>query len=109
MLYPSPQDETLSGNIMCGITAGVVSSIIANPTDVLKVRLQSGREELKNTTLFNAFMRIYQQEGLTGLWRGVGPTAQRAGLIVGVELPIYDACKKYFIKHQMFGDSTLNH
>ena len=30
-------DETLAGNVCCGIVAGVVSSAIANPTDVLKV------------------------------------------------------------------------
>lgn len=29
--------ETLFTNVLCGITAGVVSSSLANPTDVLKV------------------------------------------------------------------------
>ncbi|XP_070173453.1 kidney mitochondrial carrier protein 1-like [Littorina saxatilis] len=33
----NPEDETLAVNVICGITAGVVSSSIANPTDVLKV------------------------------------------------------------------------
>lgn len=31
-------DESLAINVLCGVTAGVVSSTIANPTDVLKVR-----------------------------------------------------------------------
>lgn len=30
-------DETLLINVVCGILSGVVSSTIANPTDVLKV------------------------------------------------------------------------
>ena len=30
-------DETLLINVVCGILSGVISSTIANPTDVLKV------------------------------------------------------------------------
>lgn len=30
-------DETLLINVVCGILSGVISSAIANPTDVLKV------------------------------------------------------------------------
>ena len=37
-LFFSPfADETLGMNVACGITAGIVSSAFANPTDVLKV------------------------------------------------------------------------
>lgn len=32
-------DETLLTNVMCGILSGVISSSIANPTDVLKVAI----------------------------------------------------------------------
>ena len=34
----SPADETLLTNVACGVVSGVISSSIANPTDVLKVR-----------------------------------------------------------------------
>ena len=33
----------------------------------------------------------------TLILQGVGQTAQRAGVIVGVELPLYDICKHKFI------------
>lgn len=32
-------DETLLTNVICGILSGVISSTIANPTDVLKVAI----------------------------------------------------------------------
>lgn len=48
---------------------GVVASAMANPTDVLKVRLQSGRKEFKEKSLLQAFVSIYNQEGVQGLWR----------------------------------------
>ena len=69
LLVPSPSKESLGINIVCGVTAGVVSSAIANPTDVVKVRLQSGRENFKNKGLVNAFLSIYRNEGLGGLWK----------------------------------------
>lgn len=31
-------DETLLINVICGVVSGVISSALANPTDVLKVR-----------------------------------------------------------------------
>ncbi|XP_069105093.1 kidney mitochondrial carrier protein 1-like [Argopecten irradians] len=36
-IVQNPKDETLMVNMFCGMVAGVVSSAVANPTDVLKV------------------------------------------------------------------------
>ena len=36
---------------------------------------------------------IYTNEGVRGLWCGVFPTAQRAALVAGVQLPVYDWTK----------------
>ena len=49
--------------------SGVVSSALANPTDVLKVRLQSGRADFKDSSLLQSFVDIYKHEGIKGLWR----------------------------------------
>lgn len=107
-ILSTPGQESLAINVGCGVTAGVISSSIANPTDVLKVRLQSGNGRT-DESLYQAFSNIYKDEGIRGLWRGVGQTAQRAGVIVGVELPLYDLCKHQFISRQIIGDSVYNH
>lgn len=39
--HSSPADETLLTNVMCGVLSGVISSSIANPTDVLKVTIHT--------------------------------------------------------------------
>ncbi|XP_060567101.1 kidney mitochondrial carrier protein 1-like isoform X1 [Ruditapes philippinarum] len=105
----SEKDESLPVNVFCGIVAGIVSSSVANPTDVLKVRMQA-RSSLKgNESMFQAFQDIFRQEGLPGLWRGVGPTAQRAAIVVGVELPAYDMIKRYLLTHEIMGDTKSNH
>merc|ERR1719312_2087390 len=38
---------------------------------------------------------IRNTEGVLGLWRGVCPTAQRAALVAGVQLPVYDCTKAW--------------
>ncbi|KAF3840579.1 hypothetical protein F7725_006441, partial [Dissostichus mawsoni] len=71
-----PEDETMIINVFCGVVSGVLSSSLANPTDVLK---------------------------------GVIPTAQRAAIVVGVELPVYDITKKHLLKSGAMGDTILTH
>jgi solute carrier family 25 protein 14/30 len=46
----------------------MVSSAIANPTDVLKVRMQIlGSQSQRG--IVGCFQDVYQEEGVAGLWR----------------------------------------
>ncbi|XP_030056375.1 kidney mitochondrial carrier protein 1 isoform X1 [Microcaecilia unicolor] len=103
-----PEDETLVLNVCCGILSGVVSSCIANPTDVLKIRMQAQGSLIQGGMIGN-FISIYQQEGTRGLWKGVSLTAQRAAIVVGVELPVYDITKKHLIMSGYMGDTIYTH
>ncbi|XP_066872761.1 kidney mitochondrial carrier protein 1 isoform X2 [Kogia breviceps] len=103
-----PEDETLLINVVCGILSGVISSTIANPTDVLKIRMQAQNSTLQGGMIGN-FIHIYQQEGTRGLWKGVSLTAQRAAVVVGVELPVYDLTKKHLILSGLMGDTVYTH
>ncbi|KAI4814041.1 hypothetical protein KUCAC02_003253 [Chaenocephalus aceratus] len=103
-----PEDETMIINVFCGVVSGVLSSSLANPTDVLKIRMQAQGSLLQGSMMSN-FMNIYQAEGTRGLWRGVIPTAQRAAIVVGVELPVYDITKKHLLKSGAMGDTILTH
>ncbi|XP_025264364.1 mitochondrial uncoupling protein Bmcp isoform X2 [Camponotus floridanus] len=93
-------------NIVCAALAGAISSAIANPTDVVKVRMQV-TGGTTNISLFTCFQDVYKHEGIRGLWRGVGPTAQRAAVIAAVELPIYDYTKNKCMS--VLGNSISNH
>ena len=130
-------EESLTTNVSIAVVAGAVSSAVANPTDVLKVRMQSGksyvdkvskkavnqskavgaqsiRENISNPDrkarigLIGAFKDVYQKEGIGGLWRGVSPTAQRASLVAGVQLPAYDLSQQLFIRHNVFKEAYVN-
>lgn len=43
------------------------------------------------------------------MWRGVTPTAQRAALVAGVQLPVYDFSKQFFIANNLLTDGATNH
>ncbi|CAJ0942427.1 unnamed protein product [Ranitomeya imitator] len=103
-----PEDETLVLNVFCGVLSGVFSSCIANPTDVLKIRMQAQGSVMQGGMIGN-FINIYQQEGTRGLWKGVSLTAQRAAIVVGVELPVYDITKKHLILSGLMGDTVYTH
>lgn len=104
-----PKDETLLINMGCGAVAGAVSSSIATPTDVLKVRMQAHSLTPRYKGLFHAFSTVYKEEGIAGLWRGVIPTAQRATVITCVELPAYDFFKKLILKHKLMDDNVYTY
>jgi len=55
-------------NVVCAALAGAISSAIANPTDVIKVRMQVTGTKM-NTSLFTCFQDVYRYEGVRGLWR----------------------------------------
>eukprot|EP00069_Balaena_mysticetus_P007295 bmy_19113T0 len=73
-----------------------------------KIRMQA-QGSLFQGSMIGSFIDIYQQEGTRGLWRGVVPTAQRAAIVVGVELPVYDITKKHLILSGVMGDTILTH
>ena len=41
--------------------------------------------------------------------QGVGPTAQRAAVIAGVELPVYDWCEKMILDYKLMDDNPYTH
>ena len=109
----TPSDgETLTTNMVAGVVAGVISSGVANPTEVLKVRLQA--QNVSSGTelgLIHGLRGIYRLEGLKGLFRGIVPGAQRAGILAGVHLPAYDFSKRCILESKIFpnGDCVWVH
>ncbi|XP_065644606.1 kidney mitochondrial carrier protein 1 isoform X2 [Hydra vulgaris] len=110
ILVNDSKNETLLSNMISGVSAGAISSSICNPTDVLKVRLQSKTHSSHYPPgLIASFAYIYQHEGFRGLYRGVGATAQRAAVVAGLELSVYDYTKKSLIDHNLLSDNVATH
>ncbi|KAF2077411.1 hypothetical protein CYY_001260 [Polysphondylium violaceum] len=57
------------GHSFSAITAGLITTAIVNPFWVLKIRLATSR---KYNGMSDAFQSIIRNEGVKGLWKGVG-------------------------------------
>ncbi|KAI8603365.1 mitochondrial carrier domain-containing protein [Dissophora ornata] len=86
--------------LMSGLTSGMIGSVIANPTDLIKVRLQAfwPSGEPRYASIRDACRSIYREEGVPGLYRGVVPTAARAMVVTASQLASYDTTKHWLLK-----------
>jgi solute carrier family 25 protein 14/30 len=107
----SSNDHSLISNMLCGMISGASAISICNPTDVLKVRMQSKKCPTHTSSMTQMFKEMYQQEGFSGLYRGVLPNAQRAAIITALELSTYDSSKKLLTTHLsiMRPESLITH
>ena len=107
-------DAPLWARILAGGVAGASASALANPTDVVKVRLQAdGRLALLNGTqprysgTVDAFVKVFREEGLVAFWRGTLPNVQRATFVNGAGIAAYDHSKQVAVRLLGEGDSLL--
>ncbi|XP_068151476.1 mitochondrial uncoupling protein 4C [Drosophila tropicalis] len=93
---------TIPSALASGFAAGCIAQVIANPFDIVKVRMQMDgvcvRMGLKPRVqgVSQAFRYIYENGGLPHLWRGVGPSCLRACLMTAGDVGSYDLSKRNF-------------
>jgi len=92
------------GKIVSGSVAGGVGAAIANPTDLIKIRMQAeGPEDIpRYKSTVHAFSTIIKNEGFLGLYRGTIATTQRAMIISAAMMPTYDHSKHYLREQGIF-------
>ncbi|RVW15938.1 Mitochondrial uncoupling protein 1 [Vitis vinifera] len=107
-------DVPLSKKILAALTTGGLAITIANPTDLVKVRLQSEGKlppgvPRRYSGSLNAYSTIVRQEGVGALWTGLGPNVARNAIINAAELASYDQVKQTILKIPGFKDNVLTH
>ena len=104
-------DAPLWSRILAGGVAGALASALANPTDVVKVRLQAdGRLKLtggqpRYSGTAEAFRAVLRDEGIGAFWRGTLPNVQRATVVNGAGIAAYDHSKQAAVAMLGEGDS----
>eukprot|EP00897_Mesotaenium_endlicherianum_P002120 jgi/Mesen1/1936/ME000146S01017 len=74
-----------------GALSGIITSCALQPLDVIRTQMQAGAVNgQKVTSMGGVFRSIVQKQGVTGLWRGTGPTAIRIGLGAGLYFSLLD-------------------
>lgn len=98
--------------ISAGVTTGTLAILSAQPTDVVKIRMQAerGGGTKRYSGVFNAYATIAREEGLRGgLYRGTFPNIARNSIINVGEIVVYDAVKEAFINRGIMKDGVPCH
>lgn len=107
-------DVPLSKKVLAALTTGGLAITIANPTDLVKVRLQAEGKlppgvPRRYSGALNAYSTILRQEGVGALWTGLGPNVARNAIINAAELASYDQVKETILKIPGFTDNVVTH
>lgn len=104
--------KNISVRIAAGITTGALAVLLAQPTDVVKVRLQAGtngRSSVRYSSTLQAYKNIATEEGTRGLWKGTVPNITRNGIVNVAEIVCYDIIKDFLLEHNYVRDGIPCH
>ena len=82
----------------CGALAGMPAAYLVTPADVIKTRLQvqTRKGQTTYTGIFDAFTKIYRQEGPKAFFKGGIARILRSSPQFGVTLSAYELLKSGF-------------
>jgi len=92
--------------IIAGGVAGGIGTFLTSPTDLIKVRMQSG---VKYDGVVDACLQIVSTSGVLSLWDGWAPNVQRSFIVNAAELASYDFFKQKLIALDFLGEGLLVH
>ncbi|KAI9827045.1 MAG: hypothetical protein M1819_007037 [Sarea resinae] len=82
----------------CGASGGVMSGIVTCPLDVIKTKLQAQRG--KSAGVYRGMIGtarvIWREDGIRGMYRGLGPMLLGYLPTWAVYLTVYDSAREYF-------------
>jgi len=105
---------TLLGvRIAAGVTTGTIAILSAQPTDVVKIRMQAELiapgEKSRYNGVMHAYKTVFREEGIAGLYKGTAPNIARNCIINVGETVVYDAAKDGLIASGYFVDGIPCH
>lgn len=89
------ENPTLGVKILAGLITGAFGICVANPTDVVKIRLQAQARatdpsQIKYKGALDCYKKTIAADGIAGLWVGLVPNILRNSVINAAELATYD-------------------
>ncbi|KAL6453068.1 OAC1 Mitochondrial oxaloacetate transport protein [Candida maltosa Xu316] len=106
---------SLSINVLAGFTSGAIGAALASPLFLIKTRMQSFNKShtgtvgeqtyYKNT--WDGISKIFNSEGVKGLYRGVDAAILRTGAGSAAQLPTYYLTKSYLLKHNLVEENSF--
>ncbi|XP_077381323.1 mitochondrial glycine transporter B-like isoform X2 [Festucalex cinctus] len=103
----SPRPSSLGGKahpalkaFMCGSLSGTCSTLLFQPLDLVKTRLQTLQNNAKpgspKVGMFSVFINVIRTENVFSLWKGVSPSFVRCIPGVGIYFSTFYSLKQHF-------------
>jgi hypothetical protein len=87
--------HAVMGNMIAGGFAGLIGTVVSIPFDVVKTRLQvQSMTSDRYNGMFNAFIRIYKEEGTRAFFKGLGPRIISTIPSASLTFTFYEQMKK---------------
>jgi solute carrier family 25 folate transporter 32 len=105
-------------NSFCGAMGGVASGVVTCPLDVIKTRLQAQGSFRRNphpktAMLYHGMIgtarTIWKEDGITGMYRGLGPMLLGYLPTWAVYMTVYDMSREYYRERTGIVLHTLLH
>lgn len=86
------QPMTILDYFYCGAVAGFANGFLTSPIEHIRIRLQSqtGVNKVYNGP-FDCAKKIYDRNGIRGIYKGLGPTLIRESVGLGIYFATYEA------------------
>jgi hypothetical protein len=101
------KDLRLWQMILAGGLAGAIGTFLTSPTDLIKIRMQSGSTSYDG--LVQAFVSVITTGGVLALWEGWQANVQRSFIVNAAELATYDRFKRKLLRLRWLKDGLLVH
>ena len=105
------KDLNILQKLAVGLSSGGLAILVANPTDVVKIRFQGDKNienpRYKNTSA--AYRTILAEEGIKGFWTGWGPNVVRNAVINASEMISYTEIKKFALNKELMHEGVALH
>lgn len=91
---PAAKSQTLTANLVAGTLAGGAAAAVTTPLDVVKTRAQL--EHSTGSSVIQTLKHIARDDGVRGLFTGVGPRAVRAAPACAIVVASYEVIKSVY-------------
>ena len=114
-IVPDGTDPMLYHRVLAGSTTGSLAQLMAQPLDVIKVRLQAdaklvaGGAKPQYRGMGDTFAKIWASEGAGGFFLGLTPSLFRAAAQYGAGVAAYDQSKALLISSAGLSDTMPTH
>lgn len=100
------------GNIetlLIGAAAGAISSSATFPLEVARKHMQAGALNGRQYhNMLHALINIMEHEGVSGLYRGLGPSCMKLVPAAGISFMCYEACKRILVENEEIVEGEKN-